>query len=72
MGGKKKAQRTNIGKSIKLRTRERNYHVKKSESVELYWTIAPEKLQSVPIIALSEVSVVACSCGRSFDAFPCL
>lgn len=54
--GKKNAQITNIDKSIKLHSRERNYHDKKTELVELYLTIATEKLLSCPIIALSEVS----------------
>lgn len=49
-----KPQCTNIDKS--LYTSERNYHVKKSKLIELYWTITTEKLQSIPITALSEVS----------------
>lgn len=53
---KKNAQMTNIDKSIKLHSRERNYHVQETELVELYLIIATEKLPSFPIIALSEVS----------------
>lgn len=54
MRGKKK-KITNIDKFTNLHSRERNYYVKYTKLVELYLTIATEKLPSFPIIALSEV-----------------